>query len=151
MLIREKSVARSRIAIMETPSIPTLFSSLSIPENHTTVGLSNLLSANSQIKSLFHHKRLPEVGWSDVQIQRLLLELSCLDTNCEESVKGQLANGNSSSYPHRWTGAGEREGRIYSPLVSSRHFGLGHGIGRSGDVTEAQPKEVGSSALLRLC
>ncbi len=66
-------------------------------------------------------------------------------------MKGQLASSNSSSYPHRWTGAGEREGRIYSPLVSSRHFGLGHGIGRSGDVTEAQPKAVGSSALLRLC
>mmetsp|Transcript_21360 Transcript_21360/g.35238 ORF Transcript_21360/g.35238 Transcript_21360/m.35238 type:complete len:594 (+) Transcript_21360:65-1846(+) len=139
---------------MEATSIPSLFTSLSIPQNHTTVGLSNLLSANSQIKSLFHHKRLPDVGWSDVQIQRLLFELSCLDTNCEESVKTQLAtnNGNSSSsYPHRWTGAGEREGRIYSTLVSSRHFGLGHGIGRSGDVMEAQPKAVGSSALLRLC
>jgi len=83
-----------------------------------------------------------------------------LDTNCEESVRCQLGNGNSNSggdngssstYPHRWTGAGEREGRIYSPLVSTRHFGLGHGIGRSGDVMEAQPKAVGSSALLRLC
>ncbi|KAK1736915.1 O-phosphoseryl-tRNA(Sec) selenium transferase [Skeletonema marinoi] len=141
---------------MEAASIPTLFTSLSIPSNHTTVGLSNLLSSNSQIKSLFHHKRLPDVGWSDIQIQRLLLELSCLDTNCEESVRCQLGNGNNgnggaSTYPHRWTGAGEREGRIYSPLVSSRHFGLGHGIGRSGDVMEAQPKAVGSSALLRLC
>ena len=112
---------------MEATSIPTLFSSLSIPPNHTTVGLSNLLSANSQIKSLFHHKRLPDVGWSDVQIQRLLFELSCLDTNCEESVKTQLAATNgtntsssSGSYPHRWTGAGEREGRIYSTLVSYR-------------------------------
>jgi len=34
--------------------------------------------------------------------------------------------------------------------VFSRHFGFGHGIGRSGDVMEAQPKAVGSSALLRL-
>eukprot|EP00984_Skeletonema_dohrnii_P011682 scaffold4689_cov142-Skeletonema_dohrnii-CCMP3373.AAC.3 len=147
---------------MEAASIQALFTSLSIPTNHTTVGLSNLLSSNSQIKSLFHHKRLPDVGWSDVQIQRLLLELSCLDTNCEESVRCQLGNnsvgssnnngnGGASTYPHRWTGAGEREGRIYSPLVSSRHFGLGHGIGRSGDVMEAQPKAVGSSALLRLC
>ncbi|EED92493.1 hypothetical protein THAPSDRAFT_262555, partial [Thalassiosira pseudonana CCMP1335] len=93
-------------------------------------------ASNSQTKALFHHKRLPDHGWTDVQIQRLLLELSVLDTNCEESVK--------------WTGAGEREGRIYAPLVSQRHFGFGHGIGRSGDVMEAQPKAVGSSALLRL-
>ena len=65
-------------------------------------------------------------------------------------MKCQQLQNNGNNYPHRWTGAGEREGRIYSPLVSSRHFGLGHGIGRSGDVMEAQPKAVGSSALLRL-
>ena len=135
---------------MESASIPALFNSLQIPSNHTTVGLSNLLSSNSQIKALFHHKRLPDVGWSDIQIQRLLFELSCLDTNCEETVKCQQQLSDNNNYPHRWTGAGEREGRIYSPLVSSRHFGLGHGIGRSGDVMEAQPKAVGSSALLRL-
>ena len=77
-----------------------------------------------------------------------------LDTNCEDTVKCQLSSSsstsNSSGFSHRWTGAGEREGRIYSPLVAQRHFGFGHGIGRSGDVMEAQPKAVGSSALLRL-
>ena len=72
-----------------------------------------------------------------------------LDTNCEECVK-TLSSKSSDGFAHRWTGAGEREGRIYSPLVSQRHYGLGHGIGRSGDVMEAQPKAVGSSALLRL-
>lgn len=71
-----------------------------------------------------------------------------MDTNCEECVKSQLVA--RSGFAHRWTGAGEREGRIYSTLVSARHYGLGHGIGRSGDVMEAQPKAVGSSALLRL-
>ena len=136
---------------MDAGTIPTLFASLQIPNNHTTLGLSNLLSSNSQTKALFHHKRLPNVGWTDVQIQRLLFELSVLDTNCEETVKCQQASSSSStSFSHRWTGAGEREGRIYSPLVSQRHYGLGHGIGRSGDVMEAQPKAVGSSALLRL-
>lgn len=135
---------------MDADIIPTLFASLQIPNNHTAIGLSNLLSSNSQTKALFHHKRLPNVGWTDVQIQRLLFELSVLDTNCEETVKCQQAISSSSKFSHRWTGAGEREGRIYSPLVSQRHYGLGHGIGRSGDVMEAQPKAVGSSALLRL-
>eukprot|EP00584_Thalassiosira_punctigera_P002978 CAMPEP_0172535666 /NCGR_PEP_ID=MMETSP1067-20121228/7569_1 /TAXON_ID=265564 ORGANISM="Thalassiosira punctigera, Strain Tpunct2005C2" /NCGR_SAMPLE_ID=MMETSP1067 /ASSEMBLY_ACC=CAM_ASM_000444 /LENGTH=547 /DNA_ID=CAMNT_0013320607 /DNA_START=37 /DNA_END=1677 /DNA_ORIENTATION=- len=136
---------------MYADNIPALFSSLQIPDNHTSVGLSNLLSSNSQAKALFHHKRLPDHGWTDLQIQRLLFELSVLDTNCEETVKCQATAGSGGGgFPHRWTGAGEREGRIYSPLVSQRHFGLGHGIGRSGDVMEAQPKAVGSSALLRL-
>lgn len=142
---------------MEASTIPSLFSSLQIPNNHTSVGLSNLVASNSACKALFHHKRLPDVGWTDVAIQRLLFELSVLDTNCEETVKCQLSSSSSSSsggsngeFAHRWTGAGEREGRIYSPLVSQRHYGFGHGIGRSGDVMEAQPKAVGSSALLRL-
>lgn len=142
------TVRPHHLKTMQATDISTLFASLQIPTNHTSVGLSNLLSSNSAIKSLFHHKRLPDIGWTDIQIQRLLLELSVLDTNCEETVKEQRSNG--VKFTHRWTGAGEREGRIYSPLVSQRHFGLGHGIGRSGDVMEAQPKAVGSSALLRL-
>mmetsp|Transcript_827 Transcript_827/g.1827 ORF Transcript_827/g.1827 Transcript_827/m.1827 type:complete len:556 (+) Transcript_827:146-1813(+) len=136
---------------MDSDAIPSLFASLHIPANHTSVGLSNLVASNAEAKALFHHKRLPEVGWSDVHIQRLLFELSVLDTNCEETVKCQLSSSASAGkFTHRWTGAGEREGRIYSTLVSQRHYGLGHGIGRSGDVMEAQPKAVGSSALLRL-
>ena len=60
------------------------------------------------------------------------------------------------SPPHAWMcvpcravqlGGGEREGRVLSPLVSSRHFGLSHGIGRSGDLTAQQPKAIGSSLL----
>mmetsp|Transcript_5425 Transcript_5425/g.12345 ORF Transcript_5425/g.12345 Transcript_5425/m.12345 type:complete len:565 (+) Transcript_5425:109-1803(+) len=135
---------------MDASTIPALFASLQIPTNHTTVGLSNLIASNSQAKALFHHKRLPDHGWSDLQIQRLLLELSALDTNCEETVKCQLSAASIDGFSHRWAGAGEREGRVYSPLVSQRHYGFGHGIGRSGDVMEAQPKAVGSSALLRL-
>ena len=31
-----------------------------------------------------------------------------------------------------------------------RHYGLSHGMGRSGDITEPQPKAAGSSALVKL-
>lgn len=31
-------------------------------------------------------------------------------------------------------GVGEREGRIFSRIVSDKNFALAHGIGRSGDV-----------------
>lgn len=37
-------------------------------------------------------------------------------------------------------GVGEREARVASRLVVKRHFGLAHGIGRSGDVAAEQPK-----------
>jgi len=47
-------------------------------------------------------------------------------------------------------GIGEREGRIFSNLVKKRNFGLIHGMGRSGNVTELQPKAVGSSLLVQL-
>ena len=47
-------------------------------------------------------------------------------------------------------GIGEREARIVSDLVSRRHYHLGHGIGRSGDISEVQPKAAGSSLLSKL-
>ena len=31
-------------------------------------------------------------------------------------------------------GVGERESRIFSKIVERRHFYMGHGIGRSGDI-----------------
>jgi len=48
------------------------------------------------------------------------------------------------------SGVGEREGKIYSHLVAERNFGLGHGIGRSGDISALQPKALGSSLLVAL-
>ncbi len=78
--------------------------------------------------------KVPETGWPDQRINLLLNELSLMDSN--------NFNGNC--------GVGEREGRIYSNIVASRHFGLAHGIGRSGDITEVQPKAVGSSIINKL-
>ena len=47
-------------------------------------------------------------------------------------------------------GLGEREGRVYSSLVARRNYHLAHGIGRSGDLIEPQPKAIGSSVLNKL-
>lgn len=47
-------------------------------------------------------------------------------------------------------GVGEREGRVASGLVRRRHWGLAHGIGRSGDIAAEQPKAAGSSLLAKL-
>ena len=37
-------------------------------------------------------------------------------------------------------GVGEREARVACPAVARRHYGLAHGIGRSGDIAAEQPK-----------
>ena len=79
-------------------------------------------------------RKLPEEGWDDLTIEMLLQELSTMDSN---------------NFPGN-CGVGEREARIVSDLVARRHFRLGHGIGRSGDITAIQPKAAGSSLLMKL-
>lgn len=64
-------------------------------------------------------------------IERLINELAMMDSN---NFVGKA-------------GVGEREGRVYSNLVKSRHFWLSHGIGRSGEISAIQPKAAGSSLL----
>lgn len=131
---------------MDPNELSKLFQSLNIPKTHATVGISNLIATNKQYRSLFINRRLPDSGWSDVQIQNLLFLFSVLDTNNKSLATG----GDSEGEETRWCGVGEREGRVYSSLVAQRHFGLSHGMGRSGDITEPQPKAAGSSALVKL-
>ena len=130
-----------------TDDLAKSFQSLGIPKTHATVGLSNLIASQKRYKSLFIHKRLPDHGWSDIQIQSLLFMLSTLDTNNKTLAKGGSSESNDDT---RWCGVGEREGRVYSSLVSQRHYGLAHGMGRSGDILEPQPKAAGSSVLVKL-
>lgn len=73
-------------------------------------------------------------GWDDLSIEQLLHELAEMDSN---------------NFPSN-AGVGEREGRVFSSLVSRRHYFLHHGIGRSGDLSEAQPKAAGSSLIAQL-
>lgn len=87
-----------------------------------------------QIRILVEQRKCPEDGWDDSAIEMIINELSQMDSN---------------NFPHN-CGVGEREARIYSNLVSRRHYRLGHGIGRSGDIAEVQPKAAGSSLLNKL-
>ncbi len=88
----------------------------------------------SLFKSLLAQRRLPKSGWDEGTLRLLLQELALMDSN--------TFVGN--------TGVGEREARVACNLVAQRHFGLGHGIGRSGDIAEEQPKAAGSSLLYKL-
>ncbi|KAK7070844.1 hypothetical protein SK128_002687 [Halocaridina rubra] len=87
-----------------------------------------------QIQILIDQRKCPDEGWDDATIELLVNKLSRMDSN---------------NFPHN-CGVGERESRIYSGLVSQRHYRLGHGIGRSGDIAEVQPKAAGSSLLNKL-
>jgi O-phospho-L-seryl-tRNASec:L-selenocysteinyl-tRNA synthase len=85
-------------------------------------------------KTLLSQRGLPDEGWDDQTIEIFLQQLSQMDSN---NYVGNV-------------GVGEREGRIHSSLVAQRHFHFAHGIGRSGDISENQPKAAGSSLLLAL-
>lgn len=86
------------------------------------------------VTNLLQQRRLPDEGWDDAAIRMFLEELASFDTN---NFMGNV-------------GVGEREGRVISKLVQERHFGLTHGIGRSGDVMAEQPKAAGSSLIVQL-
>jgi O-phospho-L-seryl-tRNASec:L-selenocysteinyl-tRNA synthase len=89
------------------------------------------------VTTLLSQRRMPEEGWDELSVEHLLQELAMMDSN---NFHGSV-------------GVGEREGRLYggaSGLVSRRHFGMAHGVGRSGDISELQPKAAGSSLLSKL-
>ena len=64
-------------------------------------------------------------------------------------ILAEIALSDSNNFSGK-VGVGEREGRVFSRLVADRHFELSHGIGRSGNIRDPQPKAAGSSVLARL-
>eukprot|EP00899_Mesostigma_viride_P003275 jgi/Mesvir1/12949/Mv05963-RA.3 len=98
-------------------------------------GGQSLQTRRNQVKYLLAQRRLPPKGWDDHSIEMFLQELSAMDSN---NFIGHA-------------GVGEREARVASPLVARRHYNMAHGIGRSGDIAEEQPKAAGSSLLTNLC
>ncbi|PVU84768.1 hypothetical protein BB559_007426 [Furculomyces boomerangus] len=103
-------------------------------ETYSNKGLESIRNRQNRLNSLLSQLYLPEQGWSDPDILWLLDIFSSMDMN---NQCGQI-------------GVGEREGRIANQLVSQRNYGFAHGIGRSGDIAENQPKAVGSSLLYKL-
>lgn len=98
-----------------------------IPENMLERGIIVLESQLDPLRILFEQRKIPEEGWSDPQIKFLLTVLSMMDTDKDT----QAAR------------VGEREARVASPLVSELAADFCHGIGRSGEISAAQPKALG--------
>ncbi|KAK9719721.1 O-phosphoseryl-tRNA(Sec) selenium transferase, SepSecS [Popillia japonica] len=91
------------------------------------------MANQDKIIQLFEQK-IPHLGWDMRTIDYLLSYMSSMD--CNNFIN--KAN------------VGEREGRCISDLVAKRNLYFTHGIGRSGDLTESQPKAIGSSILYKL-
>ena len=72
-----------------------------------------------------------------------------LNQNTINYILNYISNMDSNNGPYH-IGIGEREGRIISNLVNQRNYGLVHGIGRSGNISDLQPKACGSSLLVQL-
>lgn len=92
--------------------------------------------ADRMLAMLRTNGRLPEIGLPEATVRRFVYELACCDSNnrCDKVP----------------VGAGEREGRMASSIVADLHMGLAHGMGRSGNLTDQQPKAIGSSMLARI-
>ena len=88
----------------------------------------------ARVRQLLEQGKLPDQGWTDREVELVLAQLAAMDSN---------------NFPGN-CGVGEREGRVYSRLVRNRNYNTGHGVGRSGDLTEVQPKAAGSSLVNKL-
>ncbi|VDL62049.1 unnamed protein product [Nippostrongylus brasiliensis] len=90
-------------------------------------------SSSKLLNTLWEKKRIPEEGWPDHALELFLSWLACHDSNNRVDLIT--------------VGAGEREGRVVCPFVKKLHCNLSHGIGRSGNIADIQPKALGSSML----
>lgn len=105
-----------------------------VPETYLQQAQQAQITLENQIRILIEKCKIPEHSWEDESIELLLDHLSLMDSN----------NFSDSC------GLGEREGRVFSKLVSRRNYHFSHGLGRSGDLVEIQPKAVGSSIMSKL-
>lgn len=105
-----------------------------VPRTYVKQGQDARKTHEKHIQMLLQQRKLPDDGWSNQRIELLLHELALMDSN---------------NFPEN-VGVGEREARIASELVAQRHYRLGHGVGRSGDIAAVQPKAAGSSLLAQL-
>jgi O-phospho-L-seryl-tRNASec:L-selenocysteinyl-tRNA synthase len=107
------------------------------------------------LASILSQRRMPDDGWDDKTIELFLQELSAMDSNNFVGHSPPLhrlltKRPHEPNTPADNIGVGEREARVFSKIVRSRHFGFAHGIGRSGDVAAEQPKAAGASLIVRL-
>ena len=105
-----------------------------VKDTYLQQGAQGIRTRRNALRTIVTTRSIPEQGLDDMTIETILSEFAAMDSN------NFISN----------CGLGEREGRVFSSLVMRRHFNLSHGIGRSGDLQEEQPKAAGSSIIYKL-
>ena len=128
-----KSKEKEKLKIKEKKNDKDIIESF-IGKSYSQIGKELISSHDNIFQNLLNSRSLPDEPLNQNTINYILNIFSNMDSN----------NG-----PYH-IGIGEREGRIISPLVHQRNYGLVHGIGRSGNINDLQPKACGSSLLTQL-
>ncbi|AEF96814.1 O-phosphoseryl-tRNA(Sec) selenium transferase [Methanotorris igneus] len=105
-----------------------------IPSNMEKRGELTLKDNLAIIEEIFNQRKIPKEGLDDDKIKLLLKILSLMDTDKDPKV----------------IQIGEREARIASKIQNELVGGFCHGIGRSGNLIDAQPKAPGASIMYAL-
>ncbi len=106
----------------------------SIPENIAQQGLTTLRAMLGPVKDVINRRLFPKEPMTETQVEWLLRLLSSMDSDKDPEAAR----------------VGEREGRTVTPLIDRLSWGFNHGIGRSGSLTDPQPKAVGASLMQRI-
>lgn len=105
-----------------------------IPKNMENRGLMILRDNFGYIEEILNHRKIPKKGISDDKIKMFLKFLSLMDTDKDPKV----------------IRIGEREGRFASKVQEELVSGFCHGVGRSGNLIDPQPKAPGASVMYSL-
>ena len=105
-----------------------------IPKHMEDRGLLILRDNLRYIEDILDHRRIPKEGLPEDQIRLLLKFFSLMDSDKDPKV----------------VRVGEREGRCASKIQEELVSGFCHGIGRSGNLIDPQPKAPGASAMYKL-
>ncbi|GAB68262.1 UGA suppressor tRNA-associated antigenic protein [Plasmodium cynomolgi strain B] len=100
---------------------------------YSLISKQTLNQKENTLWNILNYGRVPNEGLNEITIMSILHQISSQNLcNSEKNVK-----------------IGERENRIYSALVRNKYIGFGHGIGRSGNLEDVQPKSAGNSVLAK--
>ncbi|CRH03681.1 O-phosphoseryl-tRNA(Sec) selenium transferase, putative [Plasmodium relictum] len=103
-------------------------------KKYSLISKQTLNQKDKTIWNILNSGRVPNEGLNEITIMNILYQISSQNLcNSEKNIK-----------------IGERENRIYSGIVRSKYMGFGHGIGRSGNLDDVQPKSVGNSILAKV-
>ncbi len=110
------------------------FAHLGVPDHMLSRSSIGFQAHWKFITNILDQRSLPEDPWDEPKIKQLLTLLNYIDSDKDP---GSIR-------------IGEREGRIATPYLGDLCANFCHGVGRSGNLTAAQPKAAGASLMQNL-